>query len=92
MATVAKKAETQTKDLTPRQVAINKARAEANAETLENHKKERDALIQAKVKEAGFEWTPQLTPAEKAEAQIRKLLAETPELAGKFAEVQNAEA
>lgn len=67
--------------------ALSKARSDALATLREENRERFNALITDKMKTAGFDWKPRPTKAEKAEAELRRLLAENPELAAKAPEI-----
>lgn len=58
--------------------AITAARTKALSELRENHRDELNQRIAELVKEAGYNWKPAPTEAEKAEAKIKELLAANP--------------
>lgn len=62
----------------------NKLRAEAERETLANHRDEYHDIASAKFAVYGLEFTRRLTDEERAEEQIQKLLASNPALAEKY--------
>lgn len=64
-----------------RDEAIRKIYAEATRELREKYRDEFNALRLKKAKQRGINWSPEPTQAEKALEQVRKLLADNPELA-----------
>lgn len=67
-----------------RQNAINQSYQEAAKQLREKYLDEFNAYRAQWLKERGIEWHPPLTPAQRAELEVKKLLAEHPELAKKF--------
>lgn len=59
----------------------NKLRAEAERETLDNHRPEYHEIAARKFAEHGLEFTRRMSKEERAEQQLRKLLADNPALA-----------
>lgn len=69
--------------------AVQIARSQANSEVIEQHRKVRDARIAELLAEWGHgHWAPAPTKAEKAAAEIERLLSENPELAEAYAKVE----
>lgn len=66
------------------QALKNRLRSEAEREVLNAHKDEFHELATRKFAENGLTFTRRLTEAEKAEKKMNDLLAQHPELAGKF--------
>lgn len=64
-----------------RMKAIEKARTQATSTLIENYKDEHNALIKSFALEAGYEWSPRKTAAERAADDLRRLIAEHPEVA-----------
>lgn len=64
-----------------RDAALRKIYAEATRELREAHRDEFNELRRKKAQERGIDWSPEPTKTEKAAAQIRRMLAEDPDLA-----------
>lgn len=60
---------------------LRTAYGQATQELRDNHRDEFNELYAAAAKEAGVEWSPRLTPEQRAERQYDALLAEYPHLA-----------
>lgn len=71
--------------------ARNKVYYAARAELIENHQDEYRKLLEKHAEEAGVTLTLRKSPAEKAEEQMKKLLAEHPELRARFAQEDDGE-
>lgn len=67
-----------------RQDAINASYAAAAKWLREEHLAEFNTKRQELLKEQGIEWAPPLTDEQKAEAELRKLVEQHPDLAKKF--------
>lgn len=80
--TEAKKADdkVETDDKALRREAYSKATSRLREENRDKF----NALVQEEMSARGIEWKPRPTEVEKAEAQMRDLLAAHPELAEKF--------
>lgn len=68
-----------------RQQALNKAYSAASARLREEHRKQFDALYVEEAAKLGVEYKPKPTEEEKAEQQLRELLAQHPNLRSKIA-------
>lgn len=66
-----------------RQKAIRDSYSAASKRLREAHLKEFNDLHREEAANRGYDWSPQPTKAEKAEAELRRLLEENPELAAK---------
>lgn len=64
-----------------RMKAIEKARTQATSALIDNYKDEHNTLIKSFAKEAGYDWSPRKTAAERAADDLRRLVAEHPEIA-----------
>lgn len=73
-----------TNDLT-RGAALNKASAAASATIKERYIDEWNVEMEKEAKALGQDWKPRLTPEQRAEADLAKILAEHPDLAAKVA-------
>jgi hypothetical protein len=72
-----------------RENAVRAAYSKATTSLREEQRTRFHELVKAFAAEAGYEWRPQQTKAEKAAAEIERLIAENPDLAevyGKFAD------
>lgn len=65
---------------TARDSALRKAYSQAARLLRENHQDEFNTLYQAAAKELGVDWSPRLTPEQKAKEEMERLLAEFPHL------------
>lgn len=66
--------------------AVNKGYTAAMKQLRENHLAEFNELRVKATKALGYEWTPEPTPAEKALAEAKALLAAHPEIAADLAQ------
>jgi hypothetical protein len=66
-----------------REKAIRDSYAAAEKALREKHLDEFNGLHKAEAAKRGYDWSPRPTKAEKAEADLRRLLEENPELAEK---------
>lgn len=91
MATKKDEATTETAEVTPptaeeaaekeaRSAALREAYSTATKQLRVNHLDEFNGLQKAAAAALGYEWVPRPSPAEKAKAELDKLLAEHPEL------------
>src|SRR5688500_1222029 len=64
-----------------RQAAVREAYGEAQKRLREAHLDEFNTLHKEEAAKRGYDWKPRPTKAEKAEAELRRLLEENPELA-----------
>lgn len=78
----------ETSDTQPTQALRNKLYTEAQAELRERHEEEFISLISARYAEHGLQYRRRLSDEQKAEKQIRDLLAAHPGLAEKFAQTE----
>lgn len=67
-----------------RQAKLAEAYTEATRQLREAHLEEFNSLRKTAAKARGIDWEPALTPAQKAEEQVRKLLSEHPDVAKKL--------
>jgi len=63
-----------------RDKALSKAYGKATQQLKEAHRDEFNALYQKAAADEGVEWSPRLSPEQKAEAEVKRLLAEYPGL------------
>jgi len=70
----------QTQEEQDRDATIRKAYSAAAKELRERHRDEFNALQQKHAKEMGVEWSPRLTPEDRAAQQMESLFAEFPGL------------
>ncbi len=81
-------------EMTPeeRDKRLGKAYTTATQELRKAHRDEFNDLYQKYAAEAGVEWSPRLTPEQKAEQEFDRLVTEYPHLAERFAQQeQNGE-
>ena len=78
-------AQTETETAVSYDEALSQARSKAMTRLREKYRTEHNDIIRELMAEAGHEWKPRPTKEEKAEAELRKLLAENPSLKEKVA-------
>lgn len=67
-----------------RQTKLGKAYAAANAKLREKHLDEFNGYYQDEARQRGEEWTPKPTPKQKAEAELKALISQFPDLAPRY--------
>jgi len=75
---------TDAEDQAKRDATLRKAYTRATKDLREAHLEEFQTLHQKHAADLGVEWSPRLTPEQKAAEQMENLLAEFPHLADRF--------